>query len=80
MPRGSLSDAAARHRGRIAGLTRAVRNGERPADDPELTEARRDLRAEVLAGHVEKVLAQAPPLTDEQRDRIAAILRSGRAS
>lgn len=80
MPRGSLSDAAAHHRARIAGITRAVRKGERPADDPELPQAQRDLRAEVLASHVEKVLAQAPPLTETQRDRIAAILRSGAAS
>jgi hypothetical protein len=27
--------------------------------------------------HVQKVLAEAPPLTDEQRNRIAALLRVG---
>lgn len=58
-------------RGRVAALTRS-----RPADDPELVEARRDLAAEVIAQHVAKVVAKAPPLTPEQRDRIAAILRS----
>lgn len=57
-------------RGRVAALTRS-----RPPDDPELVEARRDLAAEVIAQHVAKVLAKAPPLTDQQRDRIAALLR-----
>jgi hypothetical protein len=51
----------------------------RPDDDPELIEARRNLRAIRLEDHVTKVLAQAPPLTVEQRDRIAALLRTGAA-
>jgi hypothetical protein len=29
--------------------------------------------------HIRKVISEAPPLTLEQRDRIAAILRSGTA-
>ena len=32
---------------------------------------------ERLAEHVRKVVDAAPPLTAEQRDRIAAILRGG---
>lgn len=64
-------------RGRIAALTRAVRNGERPADDQELLEARRNFKAKRLAEHVEKKLAEWPPLTPEQLDHIAAILRTG---
>jgi excisionase family DNA binding protein len=35
------------------------------------------IEATSLAEHVKRVVAQAPPLTDEQRDRIAAILRGG---
>lgn len=35
-------------------------------------------RAEHLAEYVRRVVAEAPPLTDEQRGRIAAILRGGR--
>lgn len=62
-------------RGRVAALTRS-----RPSDDPELVEARRDLAAEVIAQHAAKVVSKAPPLTPEQRDRIAAILRSGGAA
>lgn len=59
-------------RGRFAALNRY-----REDDDPELIEAQRDLAAEVLAKHVAKVVADAPPMTPEQRDRIAAILHSG---
>lgn len=59
-------------RARVASLTRS-----RTPDDPELVDARRNLRAERLAEHVRKVVAEAPPLSDEQRDRIAAILRGG---
>jgi hypothetical protein len=61
-------------RGRVAALTRS-----RAAGDPELEAARRDLAADVIAEHVTKVVAKAPPLTPEQRDRIAAILRGGAA-
>ena len=42
-----------------------------------LIEARRSLRAETLAEHVSRVIAEAPPLSDEQLSRIAALLRAG---
>lgn len=57
-------------RARIASLTRS-----RAVDDPELVDARRNLAAEKLAEHVRRVVDAAPPLTPEQRDRIAALLR-----
>jgi hypothetical protein len=66
------SAAVRHHRGRVAALTRS-----RPDDDPELVEARASLRALSLEAAVRKAVAQAPELTVEQRDRIAAILRSG---
>lgn len=59
-------------RARYASLTRS-----RTPDDPELLAARRNLRAEKLADHIERQLAEAPPLTDEQRARLAAILVGG---
>lgn len=40
--------------------------------DPAVTGAR---RAVELAEHVRRIVAAAPPLTAEQRDRIAALLR-----
>jgi len=66
------SPATTHHRARIAALSR-----DREPDDPELLEARRSLRAVRLEEHVNKVLADWPPLTDEQLDRIAALLRAG---
>lgn len=62
-------------RARIASLSRS-----RTPDDPELLEARRTLRAMRLEDHVREVVAQAPPLTPEQRDKIAALLRGGGAN
>ena len=67
-------------RARIASITRGIRAGERPADDPALAEAYRNLRELRLAEHIEKILAQAPPLTDEQRVRLAELLRPARQS
>lgn len=61
-------------RGRVAALSRS-----RKPDDPELVDERRNLAAEVIAQHVAKVVAKAPPLTTEQRDRIATLLRGGAA-
>ena len=60
--------------GKVGALSRS-----RNADDPDLADARRNLRAARLADYVEKVVAEAPPLTPEQRDRITAILRGGEA-
>lgn len=54
-----------------------------PAAEPngvEAPSAPQRNRAEMLAEHVARVVAQAPPLTDEQRERIAALLRAGGAA
>lgn len=58
------------YRAKLAALSR-----DRSHDDPELVAARRDYRAEKLAEHIAKAVAEAPPLTDEQRDRLATLLR-----
>jgi hypothetical protein len=49
----------------------------RDADDPAVANAERDLRAAKLEDHIRKVVDQAPPLTPEQADRLAALLRGG---
>ncbi len=68
-----MSQADVLHfRGRVAGLSR-----DRLPDDPELLDAKLKLRAEHLAVHIAKVVALAPPLTGEQRDRLVLLLRGG---
>jgi hypothetical protein len=59
-------------RARVASLTRS-----REPDDPDLVAARQNLRAERLAEHVARVLNELPPLTDQQIERVAALLRTG---
>ena len=59
-------------RARVAALTRS-----RPADDPDLLAARRDLRCERLADYIQRTVDAAPPLTAAQRDRLATLLRGG---
>lgn len=56
-------------RARHAALSR-----RRSPDDPELIAARRDLKAARLADHIRKLVDEAPPLTDEQRAQLAALL------
>jgi len=42
---------------------------------PDADEARRDLAAERISSYVQRILADAPPLTDAQRDKLALLLR-----
>ncbi len=60
------------HRARIAALSR-----DRSPDDPEILAARRDLRAARIEQELRKAVAGWPPLTDEQVDRLAGLLRGG---
>lgn len=41
---------------------------------PDAEDARRDLATERISSYVQRVLAAAPPLTDEQRTRLALLL------
>ena len=79
-----ISAAKAKPRARIAGLKRAVRNGERPSNCPELREAYRELAvvtveedASTLAQKATKLVADWPDLTPEQLGRIASVLPGG---
>ncbi len=45
--------------------------------EPVPQELYRDLRAARAAEYIEKLVADAPPLTAEQRDRLALLLRAG---
>lgn len=55
-------------RARVASLTRS-----RTPDDPELVDARRALRTERMAEYISTKLAEAPPLTAEQKSRLSAL-------
>lgn len=44
----------------------------------EVEDARRDLAAAKIEQYVASVVADAPPLTDAQRDRLAGIIRASR--
>lgn len=59
-------------RARVAALSRS-----RTPDDPELVNARRALRAARLENQIRGTLAVTPPLTDEQRDHLAALILEG---
>lgn len=56
-------------RAKVASLSRV-----RPQNDPELVEARRNLKAAKLEEYVARVVATAPPLTEDQKHRIASLL------
>jgi hypothetical protein len=56
----------------------AGRTSHHGPNDAKVLEAQRDLRAVKLAEHIAAVVAQAPPLTCEQRDRLAELLRPAR--
>jgi len=56
--------------GRVAILTR-----HHGPDDPVTLDAKRDLEAVKLEEYIRRVVDQAPSLTADQRDRLAALLR-----
>ncbi|BBX69707.1 hypothetical protein [Mycolicibacterium psychrotolerans] len=67
-----LSHEARHHRARVAALSR-----DRGSDDPELTQAQDDLRNAMLRERAKKIVDDWAPLTDQQRQDIAAILLTG---
>lgn len=57
-------------RARVARLSQT-----RSPDDPVLVAARLALRASRAEDYIKRLVAEAPPLTPEQRDRLAVILK-----
>ena len=55
-------------------IARAAKAGDAAAE----VEARRDHAEVRIAEYVERVLASAPPLSDEQKTRLAELLRGAR--
>ncbi|WP_431920476.1 hypothetical protein [Nonomuraea jabiensis] len=46
-------------------------------DAPETVDAQRDFRVERAENYIRRLVDEAPPLTAEQRDRLALLLRGG---
>lgn len=58
----------------------ALMSRHRLAGDPERIDAARDYAELFLAQHIQAVVAKFPPLTNEQRDRLSALLAPERAA
>lgn len=69
---------------RRAELARAERAKLRNPSDPSRSEVaarlRRDYAAAKLADHIQRTVNAAPDLSNEQRDRLALLLRGGDAA
>lgn len=62
------SPATAHHRARVGALSR-----DRQPNDPEFLAAKRDLAAANIEDYITRVISAAPPLTAEQRTRLAEL-------
>jgi Spy/CpxP family protein refolding chaperone len=67
------SKKIAHHRARVGALSR-----DRAPDDPEFIAAKRELLYANTEAHINKVLAAAPPLTPDQRAKLAELLAPAR--
>lgn len=59
----------AHHRARVAALSR-----DRAPDDHDLLDAKQQLRVAKTAEYIRKLVEEAPPLSDDQRARLAELL------
>lgn len=70
-----LTATERRQRARLAALRR--HHGD---DDPQVVELSREFRADRMADYIIRTVDAAPPLTSEQRARLASLLRGDGAS
>ena len=68
----SITDPVIAARGRLGGLLRAGK-----PDPVAVAEARRELTTINCEAAIQRALAAAPPITADQRARLAALLTSG---
>lgn len=68
-----MSSSTIRH---YAGAVGALSRSREP-DDPDLVEARTRLRIAKIEESVRQIVDAAPPLTSDQRERLAMLLRGG---
>lgn len=62
---------------RLAKKRSAVAVASRSGNTHKIESTKRDLAAEKIAVYIERTVNAAPPLTLEQRDRLASLLRGG---
>ncbi len=67
-------------RAELASAAAVAKKSPTPTNVARVGELSRDYRAEALAGQIETVVAQAPPLTPGQRDRLALLLKGSDAA
>lgn len=53
----------------------AIAHAKKADPEADVTELRRRLKAERLEDYIQRTVDTAPPLTPEQRDRLALLLR-----
>lgn len=56
-----------------------IAHAKKADPDADVTDLRRQLKAERLEEYIREVVASAPPLTQQQRDALATLLTSGGA-
>ncbi len=67
-----MGEKALAARGRLGSVSR-----RHPEDSSAIVAAKRDLAIAKIEDYVTKVVAESPPLTDDQRARLTALLGSG---
>lgn len=76
-----LTQAQRNARARLASKSAAaIRNPNDSAAAEAVTDARREYRAVSAEAHIRRLVDDAPPLTAEQIDRLAVLLRGGDAA
>ena len=50
---------------------------DKGAEHPETIDARRNLAEAKIAAYIRRTVEKSPPLSAEQRDRLASLLRTG---
>jgi hypothetical protein len=63
-----------RARSRLAVEAKAAKRKSDPSSKARVAAARRDLAAANLEAYISRVVSAAPPLTDDQRSRLALLL------
>jgi hypothetical protein len=64
----------------LAGRRAAIARAKKGKDPDAEREARREYAAEKLADFITRTVDSAPPLTSEQRERLATLLRGGQVA